>query len=295
MNTYEKKTSMATTAQAAVLLLLTLLCVAGCRKEMPVAAEEAQSQSTYTTPEKAGEALQAATRARDYKTLAVILGPKSQEILSSGDKTEDQVSEQSFVAKYERMNRWVAMMDGSQVLYIGADNYPFPIPLAKDASSNWHFDTAAGEDELLARRIGRNELLAMDAARALATAEEDYYRKPHHGEVPQFAQSIPDLTGPAVFSASSEGVPVVDGYSFRVLTAQGDEAKGGAKTYLLNGKMRGGFAILAAPVRYQNSGVMTFMLSREGVVYQKDLGKDTASLSTSISAYNPGDGWVPAE
>jgi hypothetical protein len=286
---------MTAAAQAAVMLSLTLLCVGGCRRETPVTAEEAPSQSTYTTLEKAGDALQAATRARDYKTLAVILGPKSQEILSSGDKTEDQVSEQSFVGKYARMNRWVAMMDGSQVLYIGADNYPFPIPLTKDASSNWHFDTAAGEDELLARRIGRNELLAMDAARALATAEEDHYRKPHHGEVPQFTRAIPDLTDSAVFPASSEGIPVLDGYSFRVLTAQGAGAKGGAKTYLVNGKMRGGFAILAAPVRYQNSGVMTFMLNREGIVYQKDLGKDTASLSSSINAYNPGDGWVPAE
>jgi hypothetical protein len=271
------------------------------------------AQTTYATPEEAGLALQIASRANDESTLARILGPKSHPILSSGDAAEDKAAEQSFVTKYDRMNRWVAMTDGSRVLYIGADNYPFPIPLAKDAASQWHFDTATGEDELIARRIGRNELLAIDATTSIANAQEVYQQKTHDGSVRQYAQAIFSAVGKqdglhwdVVADKDSSplgradglargGAPVFDGYSFRILTEQAGGAKGGAKSYLVNGKLTGGFAVIAAPVQYQNSGIMTFILSREGVVYQKDLGADTTNVAASMKAYDTADGWTPAE
>ena len=140
------------------------------------AATGAAPQSTFAAPSEAGQALQAANRANDLAELRHILGPDSQDVVSSGDPAEDHAARLSFVAKYNEMNRWVAMTDGTEVLYIGADNYPFPIPLAKDSDSRWYFDMAAGKQEMHARHIGRNELLAIDACYALADAEDQYSR-----------------------------------------------------------------------------------------------------------------------
>jgi hypothetical protein len=238
-------------------LLLAALSLADC-----AAKKEANTldPTVFATPEAAGQALQAAAKAKDESALARILGPKSKDILSSGDPAEDQAALESFVTKYERMNRWVAMTDGSMVLYIGADNYAYPIPLARDASSQWHFNTAAGEEEVLARRIGRNELLAMDACAAIANAEELYQQLAHDDRparqytmlilsspgkqdglywvVPegQDTSSLGNLTDFVKNSAvPAPDSAIFDGYSFRILTAQGDKAKGGAKTYIANG------------------------------------------------------------
>jgi Protein of unknown function (DUF2950) len=298
-----------------VLLMVALVCVLGCNQKAPVATEAA-AQSTFATPEEAGQALQAATKADDENGLTQILGRSSKELLSSGDPAEDREARQSFVTKYDRMNRWASMAAGSRVLYIGADNYPFPIPLAQEPSSKWYFNTAAGEEEILARRIGRNELLAIDASTAIANAEELYRQKAHsytqkilsspgiedglHWEVPKNAEPSPlgrlgEFAKAATASATPDGSPVFDGYSFRILTAQGEGVEGGAKSYLVNGRLAGGFAVIATPVKYQDSGIMTFIISREGVVYQKDLGKATASIAATIQDYNPADGWKPAE
>jgi hypothetical protein len=304
-------------------LLLLMVVVVGCNgKVQSVAAAEIPAQLTFATPEEAGQALQAAAAAEDEKALAQILGPESKAILSSGDAEEDQAALKSFVKKYGRMNRWVMMTDGSRVLYIGADNYPYPIPLAQNPSSKWYFNTAAGKDEILARRIGKNELLAMDAISAIARAEEHYYKHHHdddkthqyaqlilsspgkqdglNWEVPEGEPSSPlgrlnEFANDVVTSTQPGASPIFDGYSFRVLTAQGDEAKGGGKSYVTNGKMTGGFAILASPVTYGDSGIMTFILSREGTLYQKDLGAEAAARVDSINSYNPTDGWTPAE
>ena len=257
-NGQESKTLEYATIGARLLLLAT--CIVGCTKP---AAVTTYAQATYATPEEAGLALQNASRAEDNGLLIRILGEKSQAIVNSGDPAEDSAALHSFVKKYDRMNRWVTMTDGSRVLYIGADNYPFPIPLVKDSSSKWHFNAAAGEEEVLARRIGRNELLAIDASKSIATAEELYRRKSH------------EYT-PVILDPDKK-----DGYSFRILSA--------------DSKTAGGFAVIAAPVKYQDSGIMTFIVSRGGVVYQKDLGPQTASVAASISEYNPADGWTPAE
>jgi hypothetical protein len=291
-----------------------------CGDSKSTSTTETTAQTTFREPSEAGQALQAAARANDEKAIARILGPNSGAILSSGDPAEDQAARKSFVAKYDRLNRWVAMTDGTQILNIGADNYPFPIPLAKNSSSKWYFDTKAGEDEILARQIGRNELLAIDACSSIANAEEVYFRSAHdgnpahqytllidstpgkqdglHWSVPEDQESSPlgrfsDFPKGAIASLGPE--PVIDGYTFRILDAQGDKAKGGAKSYLVNGRLKSGFAVLASPVKYRDSGIMTFMISREGVVYEKDLGSNTGSAAASIKDYNPTDGWAPAE
>jgi len=305
------------------LLLLVVAGTTGCRGKLETTVEAGSTaQLDFATPDDAGKALQTAARADDEKALAKILGPDSKAILSSGDAEEDKAALASFVAKYDRMNRWVAMTDGSQVLYIGADNYPYPIALTQNASSRWYFDVAAGKDEVLARRIGKNEFLAINAISAMAKAEEAYFK--HHrnaDEGHEYAQKILSTPGtqdglywevskdqPAsplgrlnefaqdVVASTKPGTqPTFDGYTFRILTAQGDYAKGGAKGYLTDGKMTGGFAILATPVTYGDSGVMSFMVGRDGVVYQKDLGTDTAQLAAYIFNYNPDGGWTLAE
>src|SRR5579862_8966284 len=271
------------------------------REKLP--ATKTSAQMTFATPAEAGQALQAAAKNDDEKALMSILGPRSGPILSSGDPAEDKAALQSFVSKYDQMNRWVAMTDGGQVLNIGADNYPFPIPLAQDASARWYFNTAAGEDEILARRIGRNELLAMDTCSAIANAEELYFASAArytpkiistsgtqdglYWEAPATSplDKLRDFAPDAVSSARSTGSLTLDGYSVRVLTAQGNGADGGEKT--------NGFAVIAAPVKYRDSGIMTFIIGRDGIVYQRDLGPNTVDVAASITTYNPTEEWIP--
>ncbi len=155
--------------------MLAVVFILGCSKKQTNTATET-SQKTFATPAEARQALQTAVQAKDDKAITQVLGPKAKTLVSSGDPAEDATATDSFAKKYDQMNRWVAMTDGSQVLYVGADNYPFPIPLAQDGSSRWYFDADAGEEELRARRIGSNELTAMDACRLIANAEELYHQ-----------------------------------------------------------------------------------------------------------------------
>ncbi len=250
------------------------------------------------------------------------LAPIRSLILSSGDPVEDKEAIAEFVAKFDRMNRWVAMTDGSRILYIGADNYPYPIPLIQNSAARWYFDTAAGKDEILARRIGKNELLAMDAVAAMRNAEELFFHgAPGVKPAQQYTQKILSTPGkqdglywdaPANQPSSPLGrlndfaknvvestrpgePPIFDGYYFRILTMDSDNGNGSAKSYFVDGKMTGGFAILASPVTYGDSGVMTFILGKDGVLYQRDLGPDTASVVGSIQSYNINEGWTLAE
>jgi len=286
------------------------------------AASDARAQATFATPAEAGQALQAATRADNGDELRRILGPDSQNVVSSGDAAADKAAWQSFATKYNQMNRWVAMTDDTKVLYIGPDNYPFPIPLAKNSDSRWYFDMAAGKQELLARRIGRNELLAIDACSAIANAEEQYFRSPRNGNsVKQYTRRVVSNEGrqdglywpasakqsPSPLAVLAElpnssvdllapGQPLVlDGYILRILTAQGDAAPGGAKSYIVNGKMVGGFAILATPLKYGKTGIMTFMSGSDGAIYEQDLGPDTFKIAASMQEFNPTSDWSPVE
>ncbi len=287
------------------ILVLGLINIAGSGVSTASAAASVTTadatQNTFSTAEQAGQALRAAAAAGDESALAQILGPDSKAILFSGDAAEDKAALAKFVAKYDRMNRWVTMTDGSRVLYIGADNYPYPIPLVQNASSLWYFNTAAGKDESLARRIGKNELLAIDAVSAMGNAEEFYKlttgrytdkilstpgkQNGLYWQVPADQASSPlgrlDEFAKDVLTSTPPGAaPIFDGYSFRILATQTPKS---------------GFTIVASPVNYGDSGIMTFILNQGGVLEQKDLGPDTKTAAATITSYNPNDGWTPAE
>jgi len=208
---------------------------------------------------------------------------------------------------------------GSEVLYLGADNNPFPIPLKQNHSGQWYFDTAAGKDEILSRRIGDNELAVIEVVAAMADAQAEYFSQ-HHDGVKQYAQKFisdegkqnglywkspegqpKSPLGPlAAFAAATEGFTPeagkqqpFHGYLYRILTKQGADAKGGAKDYVVNGKMTGGFAIVAYPEKYGDTGITTLLINQNGVMYEKNLGKDTIELAKAISEFDPDKTWNP--
>jgi hypothetical protein len=298
-------------------LFFAVLLLVSCGK----AGSPKIEQKTFNSPAEAGDAFLAAAKAGDQSALLAIFGPDSNSVLFSGDAVKDKDSLQEFVAAYEQMHRWREIKVGGEMLYVGADNFPFPIPLGKNPSGQWVFDTAAGKDEILARRIGKGELSAIAACSAVADAEQAYFAKTHDGEkTKQYAQKfisddgkqnglywpvaagqtpspleqVRDFAKAAGYTNAGEKPQPFNGYYFRFLTKQGDTAKGGAMDYLVNGQMTGGFAILAYPADYRNSGIMTFIVGKDGVVYQKDLGEKTADLASVMAEYNPGDGWKPA-
>ncbi len=274
-------------------------------------------QQVFTSPAAAAEALIAAAHADDMKALESILGAEAKEVISSGDPVADNNARDTLVAKYKEMHR-VAYDDGGRVtLYIGADNWPFPIPMEKEGTG-WVFDTESGKKELLFRRIGRNELYTIDVLKDLADAQEEYASEVRDGgSIKQFAQKIqsdkgkqdglywavaagePESPiGPLIADATEEGYktgassPIpFHGYYYKILTRQGKNAPGGAKDYIDNGKMTKGFAFLAYPAAYRASGVMTFMINQDGIIVQKDLGPDTAKLANKISEFNPDKTW----
>ena len=278
-----------------------------------------QTQMTFPSSAEAGATLAKAARSGDEIAVAAILGLDTKILLSAGDKETDKAELEAFASKYEKMNRWVDMTDGSRVLYIGADNFAFPVPLAKNSSGEWYFDAVAGAEEIRARDIGRDELLAIDACSALASSQEVYFSA--GGNSAEFAQRIistsgkqdglywaaseqqvasplanlGEFAGPSLATLSPDEPLVLDGYTLRILTAQGDDAPGGARSYVVNGKMTGGFAILATPVKYAETGITTFMTGGDGVVYERDLGPDTVKIAASIQEYNPTDDWSPVE
>ena len=278
-------------------------------------------QKTFSSPDEASRALIRAVQAGDEKDLLEIFGPDGKEIISSGDKVEDKKGRDAFAEKYQRMNRLVEEPDGTVRLYVGAENWPMPIPLVnrKDA---WYFDTSAGKEEILFRRIGRNEIATIGVLRELVAAQKEYYSKTHEDSVKQYAQKFisdqgkhdglywnainrePESPiGPLLAYASSEGYAKklsslpspFQGYYFRVLMRQGKHASGGAKNYIVNGKMTRGFAFLAYPAEYANSGMMSFIINQDGILYQKDLGPKTADLAHALDEYDPDKTWARVE
>jgi len=290
----------------------------GCFKKKP--ALSGGAEVTFRSQDEAGAALLQAAKMADLDALSRILGPDAKVLILAGDAETDKAAMDIFVAKYQRMNRWVDMTDGSCVLHIGADNFAFPVPLVKTPSGQWYFDGAAGAREIRAREIGKDELLTIDACYAIAKAEEMYYAS--KGNSPEYARRIVSTSGnqdglywPSPESAvptsplghlskfpktSLASMPAdesltIDGYTLRIFTGQGGNAPGGAKSYIVNGKMTEGFAVLAVPVKYRETGVMTFIIGPEGIVYERDLGPDTAKLAASIQQYDPDDNWAPVE
>lgn len=303
------KTSIATRLPLLALFLITL---AGCTKY------EKSSFKTFTSPDDAGNALLEAAKSGDQDAVLAIFGPESRPIIYSGDSVQDKATAEAFGAAYQQMHRWRKMPDDSQILLIGADNFAFPIPLKKNSAGQWFFDTAAGKDEILARRIGRNELAVIEVCGALADAQAEYFSQRHDdGSTKQYAlKFISDSgkqnglywespegqpkspLGPLVAFATTEGytakpnshVPF-HGYFFHTLNRQGSHAPGGAKDYVVDGKMVSGFAFVAYPAEYRNSGVMTFIINQDGVLLQKDLGQTTTETAAAISEFDPDASW----
>jgi hypothetical protein len=303
------------------LLLLTLvISLAGCSKKSENASVEKPSVKVFASPDDAGAAVMEAAKSGDQNALLAIFGPESKELIYSGDPVEDKAAIAAFAAGYQQMHRWRKTADNSQTLLVGAVNFPFPIPLKKNNAGQWFFDTAAGKEEVLARRIGRNELAVINASAALANAQAEYFsHRLEDGKTKEYAvKFISDPgkhdglywdssdgqpagpLGPLAAVATQQGYSLQEnshapfhGYQFRMLTRQGSHAKGGAKDYMVNGKMVDGFAFVAYPAEYRNSGVMTFIMNQDGVLYQKDLGKDTKEVASTMSEFDPGDGWTP--
>ena len=281
----------------------------------PMPAQQA-GQKTFASSQEASKALFAAAKSNDEKAMLGLLGPDGKEIISSGDAAEDAQSRAEFVKRYEEMNRLVKEPDGSVTLYIGAHNWPCPIPLVKQGNV-WYFDTAAGKQEILFRRIGRNEMSAIHVSRELVAAQREYYAQQNAGYAPRIssdegkhdglywktAENLPQSPiGPLVAQAvydeetKSRGAQHVPfrGYYFHILTRQGKNAVDGEKSYVVDGKMTG-FAFVAFPAVYRLSGVKTFLVSEDGVVYEKDLGKKTETIATSMHEFNPDSGWQKAD
>ncbi len=287
----------------------------------PAAAQQ-PGQKTFPFAPDATAALVAAIQANDQPALLLILGPDANEIISSGDEVEDKNDRDEFVQKYQQMHRIVTEPDGKDNLYIGPENWPVPIPLAQKGGQ-WYFDTPAGKQEILYRRIGRNELAVIQVSRELVDAEKEYYSQTHDDDsVKQYARKFfsdpnkhnglywqPVSTegespiGPLVAAAAVEGYTrdinrqpqPFQGYYFRVLTGQGASAPGGALSYIVNGKMTRGFAFLAYPAEYRSSGVMTFLVDQDGVVYQKNLGPRTAEIAKTLTRYDRDATWHRAD
>jgi hypothetical protein len=285
----------------------------------PLFAQEA-GQRTFSSIEDASRALFDAMQAQDQQAPLSILGAAAKDVLSSGDPDEDLNARVGFVVKYQEMHRFVTEANGNVSLIVGAENWPFPIPLVNNHGT-WFFDTGLGKDEILFRRIGRNELAAIDACRELVDAQKEYSARPPANLPKQFAQKLVSDEGqhnglywhgaddefnspinPLIAYARQnlptdqvgEHVPF-NGYMFRILTSQGPHAPGGAKNYVVDGKMTAGFAFVAYPVEYRSSGVMTFVVDQSGAIFEKDLGSDTTKLAQAMTAYDPDSTWHEVE
>jgi len=282
-----------------------------------VAAEP--KQKSFSSPEEAVSALAEAVKANDEKALLAIFGPEGKGLVNSGDKVQDQQGREWFIAAYEEKHALAG--DGDQrTLEVGKDDWPFPVPVVK-AGNGWSFDSAQGVEELLNRRIGRNELDTIQVLLALGDAQREYASADRDGDgLIEYAQKFgsdkgkknglywPNKEGEAesplgglVAEAMQQGYrkegskPVpYRGYHYRILKAQGKDAPGGAYSYLAKGKMIGGFAFLAYPAQYGSSGVMSFMVNHDGVVFQKDLGPDTGKTAAKIDKFNPDQSWTKA-
>lgn len=300
------------------LALIILVFLASCSNRESKGAEKAAepaignvAQRTFASPTEAGVALFDAAKTGDQRALIAIFGPQGKDILFSGDAVKDKNTAQRFVTAYSQMNRWSKSKSGKQVLYIGADNFPFPIPLKQNASSQWVFDTAAGKDEILARRIGDGELTAIGVLSEIANAQQEFFSRNHQfaqkfvsdegqqnglywpvseGERPSPLGPLADMAIALGYSRTDQPQPFI-GYYYKMLTEQGETAKGGAKDYVKDGKLTGGFAVLAWPAKYKDSGIMTFIVGKDGVIYEKDLGENTPQAAGGITAYSPGSGW----
>lgn len=281
------------------------------------AAPATPAQQSFASPEQAGHGLLEAMKAKDPAKLIAVLGPDSEDLVNSGDKVADAEAEAEFVSAYIARHQFVQTTKTKVELLLGKTSFPFAVPIVK-TDAVWRFDAAAGRDEILARRIGRNELNAIEVCRTYVVAQNEYVAQDRPSglkyEYAQKLTSTPGMhdglywdgdpqspLGPLIASARAEGydksnADSVDhkpyhGYLYKILTRQGSAARGGRHDYVVKDHMIGGFALVAFPARYDDSGVMTFIVSHDGVVYQKNLGPETAATASAMTEFNPDEGW----
>jgi hypothetical protein len=289
-------------------LLGAALAVTACSKP-----QESRPSNVFATPEDAVKALNAAVGKGDLAAMQAIFGPDSKELVDSSDPATARQNQQVYAAAVAQGWRLDDIPEGKELI-IGDERWPFPVPLVKDGSG-WRFDTAAGKEEVLDRRIGRNELKAIQICRIYVAAQRKYAGQAHDGKpAKRYAQRFRSEPGThsGLFWPSKRGEPLsplgdlmpeVDGrqggaapapfhgYYFKILTAQGAAAAGGARNYVVNGALSGGFALVAWPATYDVTGVTTFVINQDNVVHQKDLGPDTAALAAATTQYDPDGSW----
>lgn len=300
---------------AACLTTAALLMIIGCGKPDASGARHA----SFSTPEEAASALVAAVGDHDVDKMRALFGPGVEGLLSSGDEAVDRAARESFLRKYGVRHQFSAGGPDNLVLHVGDEDWPLPIPLVR-RESGWRFDGAAGADELILRRIGRNELRTIDVMRGFVAAQKDYAATSHDGVAAgAYAQRLKSLpgrqdglywdvaaggplspAGPLLADAATEGYTSAEGtrtpyhgYRYRTLFAQGPAASGGAREYVVDGMFTDGFALIASPDAYGVSGVMTFMVNQDGVVWQRDLGQATAKVAAAIHQFDPDETWTP--
>jgi len=292
-------------------LAVAAILLTACHSTNSVAQQ--RGQKTFPSAGDAANALVAAMQSHDEKAMIDILGADAKQVVYSGDDVEDKEAHANFVQRYQEMHRLVTEPNGKTTLYIGAMNWPAPIPLMNKGNS-WYFDTDASKKEILYRRVGLNELSAIRVCQELVAAQKEYFSTQsneyaqkifsaegqHNGLYWKASAGEPQSPiGPLVAEANAEGYTKGQdgpptpyrGYLFHILPSQGKNQPGGAKSYLVNGKMTGGFAFVAYPAEYRSSGVMTFVVGSDGVIYQKDLGKKTETIGKALKDYNPDSTW----
>ncbi len=303
------------TALLSIVVAFTLLFAPACSREA--------SHEVFPTAEDAVKAAMQAAETDDDERLVAIFGPEAENIMSSGDPVYDREQREVVVLAFQQGWDLVSLGEDTKELLVGDEAWPFPVPLVKEGSG-WRFDTEAGTEEILARRIGRNELSVIEFCMTYVQAQMEYASEEHDGRPAGiYAQKTasepgkqdglywevepgeePSPLGILVARAAAEGYGGPDssaspspfhGYFFRILTAQGSEASGGAQSYVVNNEMTAGFALVAYPAEYGDSGVMTFIVNQDGIVYEKDLGDGTMEIASQMKEFNPDESWRPVE
>jgi len=278
-------------------------------------------QATFESPEAAAGALVAALKANDERRLAALFGPEGGKLTSSGDPTADRAERARFVTAFEEAHKIEMQGDAKAVLSVGKDDWPLPVPIVKRGET-WRFDAKKGQEEVVNRRIGKNELSTIQVLLAIVDAQREYSSEDRNSdgrlEYAQRFRSRPSKTdglywpasqgqpesplGPLAATASREGYKAeagkrtpYHGYYFKILTGQGKDAPGGAYSYLAQGRMIGGFAVVAWPAKWGSSGIMTFVTNQDGVVYEKNLGPDTATIAGKMRLFDPDSSWTKVE
>jgi Protein of unknown function (DUF2950) len=299
-----------------LLIVTALLILAACSQ--PQQGQASESSLVFATPDEAVNALAAAAEKHDVAELGKLFGPGTEDLLSSGDEVEDRAAREGFIKRFKEKHELVSGGPNDLMLQVGEDEWPLPIPLVKE-NGKWHFDGAAGVDKVVRTRIGRNELHTIDVMHGYVAAQEEYASKGHDGAAKGiYAQKLrsdpgkqnglyweaaggqPESpAGPLLAQATAEGYvgqgtqAPYHGYLYRPLLSQGEAATGGPRDYVVNGKLTKGFALIAYPADYGASGIMTFMVNQDGLVWQKDLEDETATAAAAIQKFNPDSTWTP--